>query len=284
MKSLRARLISITGMLAVLLLFWACYPAPEVTYSNPQNTTNQWLIEFRPTDTKIQLTLRYQRAGDNGFNYNNSSFGIELDKLVGLTRDQVMSAMGTNVRFQLKRDAGTFDFEGWFKQGNGSGHFTFSPNITFNADLGRLGFGRATDEELLSLAMTDTGLTFINELKAQDYDTTTIQQLVRMAYHGVRLEYLQGLKSLGYAVKSTDLVVRMKDHGVSLNFIKELTALGYSNLAPDDLVRTRDHGVTAKFINEFMAAGYERAPLDQWVMLRDHGVTGEFVSELKNLG
>jgi hypothetical protein len=119
-------------MLAVLLLFWACYPASEVTYSNPQNTANQWLIEFRPTDAKLQLTLRYRRIGDSGFNYNNSSFGIELDKFAGLTRDQMLSPMGMTVRFQLKRDAGTFDFEGWFRQGNGSGHFTFTGNNSFH--------------------------------------------------------------------------------------------------------------------------------------------------------
>ena len=109
---------------------------------------------------------------------------------------------GTNVQFQLKRDAGTFNFEGWFKGGNGSGHFTFSPSSSFASELARLGFGRPTDEQLLSLATPgDTGFAFINELKAQGYDTTTVEQLVRMSNHGVRLEYLQGLKSLGYSVK-----------------------------------------------------------------------------------
>ena len=142
-------------MLGVMLLAWACYPTAAVTYSHPQNTTNQWLIELRPGDSKLQLTMNYRRAGDTGFNYHNHDFGIELNQLAGLTRDQVMSAMGTNVHFQLKRDAGTFDFEGWFKQGNGSGHFTFAPSNSFNSELGRLGFGRATDEQLLSLAMAD---------------------------------------------------------------------------------------------------------------------------------
>jgi hypothetical protein len=61
---------------------------------------------------KLQLTMRYQRRGNRGFSYSNTGFGVTLDQLVGLTREQVMSASGTNVRFQLKRDAGTFNFEG----------------------------------------------------------------------------------------------------------------------------------------------------------------------------
>src|SRR5690242_5315361 len=105
MKSLRARFLSITGMLAVLLLFWACYPAAEVTFSNPQDTSSQWLIEFRPADSKLQLTMNYRRTGDTGYSYQNRDFSVELDQLAGLTRDQIMSATGSNVHFQLKRDA-----------------------------------------------------------------------------------------------------------------------------------------------------------------------------------
>ena len=274
--------IRVMSVLAVLCLLWVCYPASEVAYSSPQNTVNQWLIEFRPTDSKLQLTLRYSRGGGSGF--HNTGFAIELEKLTGLTREQLMSPMGTNVRFQLKRDAGTFDFEGWFKQGNGSGHFIFTGNSSFNSELSRLGFGRASEEQLLSLAMSDAGLAFINELKAQDYDTNTVEQLVRMANHGVRLEYLQGLKSLGYTVKSTDLVVRMKDHGVSLNFIKELSALGYTNLTPEELVRTRDHGVSASFITEIKDLGYTNTSVEQLVRLKDHGVTAAYIKRMKERG
>ena len=173
--------VSVVGMLAVVLLLWACYPASQVTYSNPQESTvNQWLIEYIPKDDKLQLSLRYRRESEgNHFSYNNTGFRITLDQLVGLTRDQMMSASGTNVSFQLKRDAGTFNFEGWFKQGNGAGHFTFTPNSSFSGELARLGFGRATDEQLLSLAMGDTGFAFINELKAQGYDTATVRVVRR---------------------------------------------------------------------------------------------------------
>jgi hypothetical protein len=232
MKTSPARIASIAVLVGALLLLWACYPAAKVSYSNPQDTVaRQWLIEFKPTEAKIQLSMSYRRAGNNnGFSFNNTDFGVTLDQLVGLTREQVMSSSGTNVNFQLKRDAGTFIFEGWFKDGNGSGHFIFSPSSCVSAELSRQGFGRATDEQLQSLAMSDTGLAFINELKESGLRHRDRGTARRMGNHGVRLEYLQGLKSLGYSVKTTDLVVRMKDHGVSLNFIRELAALGYSNL------------------------------------------------------
>lgn len=269
---------------AILSLVWACYPASEVSYSRPQELrVSQWLIEVKPSEAKVQLTMQYRRERDSGFSYSNTGFGVSLDQLIGLTREQIMSN-GSHVQFQLKRDAGTFNFEGWFRQGNGSGHFTFTPNASFAAELNRQGFGKPTDDQLLSMALSDVGFALINELRAQGYETPTLEQLVKMGNHGVRIEYLQGLKALGYSLKSVDLLVRMKDHGVSLNFIRELGDLGYSGLSPEELVRTKDHGVNAQYIREFMSAGYERRPLNEWITMKDHGVTTRYIDELKTLG
>src|SRR5678815_1511476 len=122
--------IRVLAVLAALCLLWACYPAAsEATYTNPQSiTSSQWLIDHSTTDNKLELTMRYRRTRDTGFSYHDSGSNVTLDQLTGLTRGQLLSATGCLVRFQLERDAGTFAFEGWFKQGNGSGHFNFTPN------------------------------------------------------------------------------------------------------------------------------------------------------------
>jgi len=72
------------------------------------------------------------------------------------------------------------NFEGWFKEGNGSGHFTFAPDRSFAAQLNAQGYGSPSDEQLLSLAMSDTGFALINELKAQGYERPTLDQLIDM--------------------------------------------------------------------------------------------------------
>lgn len=214
------------ALFALFTLVWACYPVADVSYSNPQdNGVMQWLIEFKTGEEKVQLNLRYTREnkdatkGSSWSNHSNTSFGITPDKLVGLTRDQAMSTTGANVKFELRRDAGTFHFEGWFKQGNGSGHFTFSPSASFVTQLDQLGFGRPTPEQQFSMALTNVGSELINELKAQGYEKFTLEQLVKMGNHGVGLEYVQGLKSAGYNVKTIDYLIKMRDHGVTLRFI-----------------------------------------------------------------
>ena len=119
----------IVGVLGLLTLFWACYPA-RTSYTSPQDSTvNQWLIEFRTGEDKVQMTFRYSapHKNDSGWSSSNHSFLISPDQLQGLTRAQAMSS-GTHVQFQLKRDAGTFNCDGWFKDGNGAGHFTKDKN------------------------------------------------------------------------------------------------------------------------------------------------------------
>jgi len=109
--------LRVFGLLAILSLLWACYPVSETSYSSPQSSINQWMIEFQAGDAKAHLSLRVSQQRNGGYSENNTEFGVTLDQLVGLSREQIMSS-GTNVRFQLKRDAGTFNCEGWFKEGN----------------------------------------------------------------------------------------------------------------------------------------------------------------------
>src|SRR6266446_8727886 len=275
------RLVAVLGSLA---LAWACYPVIDTSYSNPQNSGNaQWSIEFRTGEEKVHIELRYERKSEKGTHSSSHGFTLDPSLLSGLTREQAMSS-GAHVQFQLKRDAGTFNFDGWFKEGNGSGHFTFIPDRAFAAQLSSQGFGSPTDEQLLSLAMSDTGFALINELKTQGYERPTLNQLVEMGNHGVGVDYLQGLKSYGYQLKTVDGLVKMRDHGVSLKFISEMSSLGYKNLEPEGLIRIRDHGVTPEFINEMVAAGYPQFSVDEWVTLRDHGVNTKYIKELDGLG
>jgi hypothetical protein len=280
----KARHIRLGAVLGLLALLWACYPVIDASYSNPQDSgAGQWLIEFRTGEAKVHIEMRYERKSERGTHSSSHGFTLDRSQLSGLTREQAMSG-GTHVQFQLQRDAGTFNFEGWFKEGNGSGHFTFAPDRSFAAQLSAQGYGSPSDEQLLSLAMSDTGFALINELKSQGYERPTLDQLIDMGNHGVGVDYVQGLKSYGYQLKTIDYLVKMRDHGVTLKFIGEMSALGYKNLEPEGLIRIRDHGVTPDFISEFVAAGYPQLSVDEWVTLRDHGVDTKYVRELDKLG
>src|SRR5262249_1745276 len=156
----------------------------------------QWLLEFNPEPMPVTLTLREQSEGDRF----DSSQAIPKEQLVGLTPAQVSSA-GSMVHFQIKREAGSLDCEGWFKEGKGSGHFTFSPDAKFAAALKQRGLETPSAEQQFSLALRDVGLVLLDELKTQGYEQPSLDQLVRIGTHGVQLDYIKGLAKQGYKLK-----------------------------------------------------------------------------------
>ena len=93
------------ALLAILTLLWACYPVSQVTYSDPQDSsTNQWLIEVKTGEAKVQLTMRYSRQRDGGgFSHNDTGFGIPLEQLAGLSREQVMSSGAHAISIEARR-------------------------------------------------------------------------------------------------------------------------------------------------------------------------------------
>lgn len=272
----RDKKLRLVALLGLLSLVWACYPVTDVTYSNPQESTaNQWLIEYKTGEEKVHLTLRYVRKRDDHVGYSNTGFMISPDQLTGLTREQATSA-GAHVQFQLKRDAGTFNFDGWFKEGNGSGHFTFTPNASFASELNKQAFGTPTAEQQLSMALNDVGFALINELKAQDYERPTLDRLplddwITLRDHGLSSKFVQELEALGYSRLPIEQLRRMRDHGVSAKFIEELKQLGYDKVPVEQLIRLKDHGVSAKFIQKMKEQGHKDLTLDEYVSLRNRG-------------
>jgi hypothetical protein len=258
-----------------------------------QSYSGQWLISQRLSNSKpqadtVHLKLRYRmgeskKDGDSDFN-SSTAFHIPIAQLSGLSQTQMMSASGNQVRFQLVRDAGTLDCEGWFKDGQGAGHFVFTPNAGFVSQLTKRGYGAPTNEQQFVMAIHDVDLGLIDELRVQGFQQPTLNQLIRMGTHGVRLEYVKELHGLGYRLKAADELIRMVDHGVSLRYIRNLAALGYERLSPEQLIKAADHGVSSEYIKNVQAAGYTRVALEEFVRMADHGVNSKYMLALSELG
>lgn len=214
--------------------------------------------------------------------HSNSGSDVPLSQFEGLSAQQLQTGTGP-VRFTLRRDAGTFTFNGILGGGVGAGTYTFAPNPSFGAELEKRGFGRPTPKEQYRMARSNVGFAFIDELKAQNYSGVTTSELVRAGDHGANLDYVRAMGALGYHVGSLDALITLRDHGVSAEYVKELQDLGYKQLSVDELRTARDHGVTSEFVQQLVALGYKLS-IDQLRNARDHGVTAEFVRGMKDAG
>jgi beta-lactamase regulating signal transducer with metallopeptidase domain len=212
----------------------------------------------------------------------SSGSDVPLKQLEGLSTQQLETGTGP-VRFTLRRDAGTFAFNGILGGGVGAGTYTFAPNPSFAAELEKRGLGRPTAKEQFRMARSDVSLAFVDELKAQSYTGLTTSELARAGDHGANLDYVRALGELGYRVGSLDSLITLRDHGVSAEYVRDLQALGYKQLTVDELRTARDHGVTSEYVKQLVDLGYKLS-IEQLRNARDHGVTTEFVRGMKDAG
>ena len=220
----------------------------------------------------------------------------------------------SSLKFELRREAGTFAFDGAFRDGRGAGLFVFSPRPEYATEMKAIGY--ADDLPIwrrYQLAIHDVGPKYIRALKSEGYDKLTLDEIQRGRNHGVSLEYIRDMKAQGYKIVGWDTLVKTRDHGVTPEFMQELRGQGltastldgyirlrdhgvraadiielkqngYDKLTAEELIRLHDHGVKAAMIRELSAQGFKNLPIEDVVRAKDHGVSAEYVSDMKELG
>ena len=240
-----------------------------------ENVPGTW--EIRPSETKGMVHVRLvERDSSSGTN-------VPIETLEGLSGAQ-LTGPGGPVQFKVRRDAGTFTFEGVIRSGIGAGTFTFSANPDFPAEMAKRGFARPTPGEQYQLARHDIGFAFIDELTKQGYGKPQTSELVSAGQHGVQATYLREMGALGYRLGSLDALITLRDHGVNPSYVRELADNGYKGLSADMLRQARDHGITPDYVRAMRDAGYSSVAMDQLIKVRDHGVTPEYVRGLGDAG
>jgi beta-lactamase regulating signal transducer with metallopeptidase domain len=240
-----------------------------------QEGSGTWEIHLSDAKDTVHLRL-VERNSSSGSN-------VPIAQLEGLTSAQLTGAGGP-VQFRVKRDAGTFTFEGVIRNGVGAGTFAFAPDANFPAELAKRGFTRPTAGEQYQMARHDIGFAFLDELNRQGYAKPQTSDLVRAGQHGVRADYVREMGALGYRLGSLEPLITLRDHGITPAYVREMADQGYKGLAADDLRQARDHGITPDYVRGMRDGGYGSLPMNELIKVRDHGITPEFVRELGDAG
>lgn len=248
------------------------------TAAHAQSTlSGTWSVQTASDPSTVQFGARY----DSDRDHSDWSRDVPMSSLTGLTRDQLQSG-GTDVRFDVVREAGTLHCVGYVAHGGGGGAFNFAPSAKFSDALASRGISRPDDEQQLRMAMAGVTIAFVDVLRRNEGEITSSDDIIRVLNHGVDEAYVDGLAALGYRNLGANDLVRMRDHGVTPDYVRGMLALGYRP-TPQELVRMVDHGVRPDFAKGMIALGYKPSA-DDLVRLADHGVTLEFVKRMKGQG
>ncbi len=243
--------------------------------------TGEWVADFnRQSADEAQFTiLRRTARGGN----HSSSDGFALNEFQGLTREQVFTAR-SDVRFRLVREAGTFEFEGMFREGKGAGQWTLTPNPGFISMMRARGYDNLSADDLFSSALFDINQKAIEDLKAAGFDRLSFKELVEARIFKVTGEYIREMKSAGFENLTLKELVEARIFKIDSQFVREVQAMGFERQPLKQLVELRIFKITPEFIREMREMGFENLSLKQLVEMRIFKITPEFVNGVKAEG
>ena len=221
-------------------------------------------------DDRVHVNLQYADGRSNhGRSFERSEFSD-------------VSRNGDRISFTLRRDPGTFKFEGRGTMDRAAGWYDFAANTEFGRELERLGFRGADAKALFVFALDDLTVVKVKQLKQLVSDDLDTEDLVRLINHGAGVKYIQSMTDMGFKRLTSDEYRRARDHGVSAEFAREMADLGIK-LPLDELIRMRDHGVSPEYVKGMRDAGF-KVGHDELVRARDHGVSADFLKRMRDLG
>jgi len=122
----------------LMLLAFASLLRPVGAQSSINGT---WTAELRQGKAFLQVRTSPPKDwnGDQWRGDWNMGQTIPVDEVGGLPRNDDQFTV-SNIKFELRREAGTLAFDGAFREGRGAGLFTFAPRTEFTAEMRALGY------------------------------------------------------------------------------------------------------------------------------------------------
>lgn len=269
--------------------------ARQALHGKESHETRTWSAE-RQGD-KLRLTLKIRTAPWRKW---TSVDDYPLSDLAGLTT-------GKNVRFELRRSAGTVRLQGDYDGQRGHGTFTFAGDPAFAEEMG----ASPSDPRLLELAVYAIPLSYVREMRELGYarpaqyhrprnihealrwhfkdlfghgHPSSLQQLEELHSQGITPEFVRGIQEAGYRDVSSSDLVELHLHGVEPAWVQRVSASGYRRLLPFQLVELHEHGISPEWLRGMVQAGYGNAAPDQLISLHEHGIDGDSIRRAGSTG
>ncbi len=262
--------------------------ARQALHGTDPHETRTWKAERQ--GGKLRLTLKTRTAAWRSW---TSVDDYPLSDLAGLTE-------GKDVRFELRRSAGTVHLQGDYDGRRGHGTFTFAGDPAFAKEIG----GSPSDPRLLELAVYDIPLSYVHEMRELGYGRSaprgrprglhemlhrhfqdllgygppsSLQKLEELHAQGVTPEFVRGIQEAGYRDISSSDLVELHLHGVEPEWVQGVSGSGYRRLLPFQLVELHQHGISPEWLRGMVQAGYGDVAADQLISLHEHGIDGESI-------
>lgn len=267
-------------LLILIAAIAVCFSA----YAAADPRSGVWTAELQKNDD-LEMTIFHGNENERGIGHGMQSingFREPLASFSGLSKAD-LNGSGANVKFELRRPAGTIAFEGRVADGSGVGHYRFTPSDAFIREMQALGYSGFKDEVLLIFATSDFAPQTIRDLRAMGYQPSQ-RDVEEVAIFRVTPDFIREMARIGYANLSLREAVNFRIGRVDAAYVSEMRDLGYANLPARQLADLAIIGVTPAWVREMRAAGLTDLTARQLNDLRVGNVTAKRIEEYRKLG
>jgi hypothetical protein len=254
--------------------------------------------KFRAGDEEEQtkekrdgLSLSLQRRTERG-GRNEMGQTYDFSELQGLTREQ---AQGSGpVRFALVREAGRVDLEGSFKDGRGSGTFTFTPDRGFVSAMKGRGFDfekkeswdehGEPEDRVFAAAVLNVTTALADDLLSADFGQLEVNDLFKAAIFKVDSRFMREMKASGFPGLRMEELVKARIFKIDAGFVREAARLGFTNEPFESLVKMRIFKVTPEFVAEVRGEGLNDLAVEDLVKMRIFNIDADFIRRARAEG
>ena len=238
------KLLSLSGSLFSIAFIVIVIGSYVIVAQNA--VTGEWRADLRGDAEREPGTIQFnfERRSPSGGHNNQSSFGIRLEDLQGLTRDQLQ---GGKAAFRLVREAGTIDFEGSFAESRGSGTFRFVGNPAFLNAMRSRGsdfetsskHGRDTEDRQFTAAVLNITAALADDLNSAGLGRLDVDDLFKAVIFKVDSRFIAEMKATGFPDLTMEDLVKARIFKIDAEYVRQVHDMGFANNNFEDLVKFR---------------------------------------------
>ena len=252
--------------------------------------SGEWKADARSSKTRSvddagKLNISFSIKTEQGRNQNGRSFSY--DELQGLGREQTA---GGKVSFRLTREAGTFDCEGSFTDGKGSGTFRFTPAAGYLEAMRSRGFdfekfnskGNGTVEDrVFAAAIIDVTTRLADDLLSANFGKLDVDDLFKAAIFKIDSQFMSEMKATGFPNLTMEDLVKARIFKIDADYVRQVNDMGLAEKDFESLVKFRIFKATPEFLGELKSEGFTGLSSEEIVKFRIFNIDADFIKKAK---
>jgi hypothetical protein len=212
-----------------------------------------WRIEPAETNETVTFSLSYPPSS------SNSSGPIAVANL--LQTPETLAGDRHPLRFELRREAGTFVCQGTANRGRGNGGFQFRPNPAYVNALREGGMSPLALGDDVLAGLFDVTAAFIKAIVAIGLPNVTFSQLLALKIFRIKSEDLSALHA-SFPSEGLDELRMLVMSGVTATYAEALRRADVTGLSAINVSALRASGVDRAFIESLAANGHRGLSID----------------------